>query len=181
MERAQKETNLIVLSFRPDTNDQNRMTTAQQLAKHFRGVHFGGNWTDSNIKDQLADVTLEDAKTQIYDLNTILALTFHIGYYVTGVLEVFNNRPLLIKDKFSYEYPDITTEIEWKQFIDTLLLNAETLAQHIELLTEDQLHQDFTDAKYGNYFSNINGIIEHTHYHLGQISLIKKLIRSKKV
>ena len=27
--------------------------------------------------------------------------------------------------------------------------------------------------------SNINGIIEHTHYHLGQIALIKKLVREK--
>ena len=123
------------------------MTTAQQLAKHFRGVHFGGNWTSSNVKDQLAGVTLEDAKTKVHDLNTILALTFHIGYYVTGVLEVFNNRPLLIKDKFSYDYPDITIETDWRQLIDTLLLNAETLAQHIESLTEDQLHQDFTDTK----------------------------------
>ncbi|MFD2915424.1 DUF1572 domain-containing protein [Psychroserpens luteus] len=155
------------------------MTTAQQLAKHFRGVHFGGNWTNSNIKDQLADVTLEVAKTKVHNLNTILALTFHMGYYVTGVLEVFNDRPLLIKDKFSYNYPDITTETQWKQLIDTLLLNAETLAQHIELLTEEQLKQDFTDAKYGNYFSNINGIIEHTHYHLGQIALIKKILTHK--
>nr|WP_321231192.1 DUF1572 domain-containing protein [uncultured Psychroserpens sp.] len=155
------------------------MTTAQQLAKHFRGVHFGGNWTNSNVKDQLADVTLEVAKTKVHNLNTILALTFHMGYYVTGVLEVFNDRPLLIKDKFSYNYPDITTETQWRQFIETLLFNAETLAQHIELLTEEQLKQDFTDAKYGNYFSNINGIIEHTHYHLGQIALIKKILTHK--
>tara|TARA_R110000751_G_scaffold53176_1_gene115400 strand:+ start:773 stop:1243 length:471 start_codon:yes stop_codon:yes gene_type:complete len=155
------------------------MTTAQQLAKHFRGVHFGGNWTNSNVKDQLADVTLEVAKTKVHNLNTILALTFHMGYYVTGALEVFNDRPLLIKDKFSYNYPDITTNIQWKQLIETLLLNAETLAQHIELLTEEQLKQDFTDAKYGNYFSNINGIIEHTHYHLGQIALIKKILTHK--
>lgn len=155
------------------------MTTAQQLAKHFRGVHFGGNWTNSNIKDQLADVTLEVAKTKVHNLNTILALTFHMGYYVTGVLEVFNDRPLLIKDKFSYNYPDITTETQWRQLIGNLLFNAETLAQHIELLTEEQLKQDFTDAKYGNYFSNINGIIEHTHYHLGQIALIKKILTHK--
>jgi hypothetical protein len=61
------------------------MTTAQQLAKHFRGVYLGGNWTASNLKDQLVDVSLEEAKTKIHNLNTILALTFHIGYYITGV------------------------------------------------------------------------------------------------
>jgi hypothetical protein len=28
--------------------------------------------------------------------------------------------------------------------------------------------------KYGNYYRNIHGIIEHIHYHLGQIVLIEK-------
>ncbi|MFT5847623.1 MAG: hypothetical protein ACJARX_001733 [Psychroserpens sp.] len=74
---------------------------------------------------------------------------------------------MLIKDKFSYDYPNITAESEWKQFIETHLLNAETLAKHIELLTEEKLQENFSDVKYGNYLSNINGIIEHTHYHLG--------------
>ena len=27
-----------------------------QIAKHFREVYFGGNWTSSNLKDNLADV-----------------------------------------------------------------------------------------------------------------------------
>ena len=34
--------------------------------------------------------------------------------------------------------------------------------------------------KYGNYFRNLTGIIEHLHYHLGQIVLIKKLIAEGK-
>ena len=76
------------------------MNVAQELAKHFRAVHFGGNWTSVNLKDVLSDITWEEANTKIHDLNTILALTYHISYYVTGVLEVFHNRPLEIRDKY---------------------------------------------------------------------------------
>jgi hypothetical protein len=155
------------------------MNVAQKLAKHFRAVHFGGNWTSVNLKDVLSDITWEEANTKIHDLNTILALTYHISYYVTGVLEVFHNRPLEIRDKYSYEHPVINSARAWQHMQDTIFINAETLAKHIEALPETQIWDHFADAKYGTYFSNMNGIVEHTHYHLGQISLLKKLLRAK--
>ncbi len=46
--------------------------------------------------------------------------------------------------------------------------------QQIEQLPESKLWETFSDEKYGNYYRNIHGIIEHIHYHLGQIVLIKK-------
>lgn len=152
------------------------MSLSTTLAQHLRAVFFGGNWTSSNLKDQLATITFEDATTKVPECNTILALTFHISYYVTGVLEVFNNRPLVIRDKFSYEHLQISSETEWQEMLTNIWLDAETLAKHIEKLSDANLWMDFTNHKYGSYFSNISGIIEHTHYHLGQIALLKKLI-----
>ncbi len=46
----------------------------------------------------------------------------------------------------------------------------------MEQLPEHKLWEDFTDKKYGNYYRNFHGIIEHSHYHLGQIVLIKKIL-----
>ena len=34
--------------------------------------------------------------------------------------------------------------------------------------------------KYGTYYRNFHGLIEHAHYHLGQIVLIKKLVAASK-
>jgi len=39
----------------------------------------------------------------------------------------------------------------------------------------------FVDEKYGTYLRNIEGVIEHCYYHLGQISLIKKLVSENAV
>lgn len=47
----------------------------------------------------------------------------------------------------------------------------------LETLDEAKLFEDFADPKYGNYYRNLLGIIERTHYHLGQIVLIKKLLK----
>ena len=57
------------------------MKTTQQLAKHFRDVHFGGNWTFVNLKDTLADISWQEATAKHLDFNTIANLLFHINYY----------------------------------------------------------------------------------------------------
>ena len=38
--------------------------------------------------------------------------------------------------------------------------------------------KEFFHEKYGNYYRNLHGVIEHAHYHLGQIALIKKMFQN---
>ena len=54
--------------------------------------------------------------------------------------------------------------------------DVERFVKLIEKLPDSILGENFTDKKYGTYFRNLNGIIEHTHYHLGQIVIIKKIL-----
>lgn len=152
------------------------MNLTGQLAKHFREVYFGGNWTSVNLKDNLADVTWQQATTQVYSFNTIATLVFHINYYVTVVLKVLQGEPLDASDKYSFEHPEILSEEDWKKLLDRTWTDAEKFAGLIEQLPERMLWEDFWDNKYGNYYRNILGIIEHNHYHLGQIILIKKIL-----
>ena len=155
------------------------MNTTQQLAKHCRDVHFGGNWTFVNLKDTLADITWQEATTQYQDSNTIATLLFHINYYINPVARVLQGEPLNASDKFSFDCPTITSQEEWEHLVQKTLDEAEQFAKEIEKLEESKLFEVFSEEKYGNYFRNLLGIIEHTHYHLGQIALIKKMIRHK--
>ncbi len=152
------------------------MTTTQQLAKHLRDVHFGGNWTWSNVKDQLTDVSIETAMKKVESLNTIAALTFHINYYVIAIINVLEGSEINAHDKFSYDHPNFETEEEWKNFCQQCLDDAEKLAGLIEILPDSILNDVFVAEKYGSYHRNFLGLIEHTHYHLGQIAIIKKLV-----
>ena len=47
-------------------------------------------------------------------------------------------------------------------------------------ITDEKLEEIFVNEKYGTYKRNIEGMIEHCYYHLGQISLIKKMIIERK-
>jgi len=152
------------------------MNLTIQLAKHLRDVHFGGNWTTSNLKDNLADVTWEQATTQVYSFNTIATLVYHINYYISAVLKVLQGEPLQASDKYSFDLPAILSQTDWKNLLDKTFADAETFTLLIEQLPEHMLWENFTDEKYGTYYRNIQGIIEHTHYHLGQIALIKKIL-----
>ncbi|MEZ5017074.1 MAG: DinB family protein [Flavipsychrobacter sp.] len=150
------------------------MSLNQQVAKHFREVYFGGNWTTVNVKDTLKGVTYEQATTQVESFNTIATLAYHIHYYVRVALKVLKGGALEGKDALSFDHPPINTQKDWDDLLNKNFAEAEELALLIAELPNDKFFDSFTDEKYGNYYRNITGIIEHTHYHLGQISLIKK-------
>ncbi len=156
------------------------MSITKQIAKHFSELHFGGNWTGSNLKDNLADITWQQATTSVFGFNTIATLVFHTNYYVSAALKVFDGEPLNAKDEFSFEHPPILSQQDWEKLLAKTWTYAENLANLVEQLPEHKLLENFTDEKYGNYYRNIQGIIEHTHYHLGQIILIKKIIMQQK-
>jgi len=152
------------------------MNLSAQIAKHFKDVHFGGNWTSVNLKQTLADVTWRQATTKIYSLNTIATLVFHINYYVSAVLKVLQGGPLDAHDKYSFDLPPIQNQENWEKLLNKMWTEAEDFAILVEQLPEGKLGETFFEEKYGNYYRNLHGIIEHTHYHLGQIVLIKKIL-----
>jgi len=152
------------------------MSLSQHLAKHLRDVHVGGNWTSVNLKDTLADVSWQQATTKVQSFNTIATLVNHINYYVAAVSKVLEGEALNAKDALSFSHLPIEGPEDWQKLVDKLFADAEHFAELIVQIPEARLWQDFTDAKYGSYYRNIQGIIEHTHYHLGQIVIIKKML-----
>jgi hypothetical protein len=152
------------------------MKFTSYISSQLKAVYFGGNWTYSNLKDTLEGVTWQQANTKVEGFNTILALVYHIHYFVNVLNLVLEGKPLDAHDKFSFDHPEITSQEEWKQFMYDVFKMAETLALHIDELPDEKLHDIFVLEKYGSYYRNLTGVIEHTHYHLGQIVIIKKLI-----
>ncbi len=153
------------------------MNLASQIANQFREVQLNGTWISTNFKAQLSDVDWKMATAKIGSLNTIAALTFHINYYVAGVLKVFEGGSLDIRDKYSFDVPPIESEADWEKLKNKFYSDAEKFGNFVEQMPDKKLQEAFVDEKYGNYFRNIIGMNEHSYYHLGQIVLIKKMLR----
>lgn len=153
------------------------MTISQHIAKHFREVYFGGNWTWSNLKDQLSDVTWQQAITKVDNFNTIAVLVFHINYFVSVVIPVLKGEALNASDKLSFDHPPINSKGDWDKMLEKVWADGNEFTSLLEQFPDDKLEHDFTDKKYQDYYRNFHGIIEHTHYHLGQIAILKKLVQ----
>jgi len=156
------------------------MNLTNQMSKQFTAVYFGGNWTAVNLNDTVHGLSWQQATTKVGSLNTVVALVYHMNYYVDLVLKVIKGQPLDGHDKFSFNHPPIESKEEWENLLDKVWSDAKEFASLVEQLPEEKLWQNLADEKYGNYYRNITGIIEHNHYHLGQIVLIKKLIEQSR-
>ncbi len=153
------------------------MTRNLTIASRLREVFLDGYFiANTNYKAQLLGLDWIQANQKIGNLNTIAALTYHINYYLVGLLSAFETGRLEIRDKFSFDLPDISVESEWKVLVTELLSNAEKFVERVEQMEDSLLDQIFIAEKYGTYLRNIEGVIEHSYYHLGQISLIKKML-----
>ena len=156
------------------------MARSTSLANRLREVLLNGHWiANTNFKEQLERINWEQAVQNIDSLNTIAAITFHVNYYIAGLIKVFNGGKLEISDKYSCDLPPIQSSEDWQKLVNEFLSDAEVFCSQVEGMEDSQLDQPFVDEKYGTYLRNIEAVIEHSYYHLGQISLIRKMITER--
>lgn len=150
------------------------------LSNRFREVILNGTWiANTNFKDQLTNLDWKMATAKFQALNTISILAQHIHYYINGIKNVFLGGNLEIRDKFSFDFPPIESQEQWESFLTKFWKDSEEFADLIEKMPEEKLYENFIDEKYGTYLRNIDGMIEHSYYHLGQIVLIKKILTNQ--
>ncbi len=148
------------------------MKLTETIAQHFYEVHYGGNWTDASVKDALDGVTWKQASHKIRNANTIALLLFHMNFYNMVVYD----RLVGVKRHFEHEESlkaELHNEEDWQQLQDTYFANVAKIHQAILQFDESNLFEEKTK---NTPYKNLHGLIEHIHYHLGQINLLKKLV-----
>ena len=152
------------------------MNTSHFIANRLREVYLNGSWiANTNYKQQLERVDVKKAICEIQGFNSIAKLTFHINYYLKGLLDAFRYGRIEISDKYSFNLPELKSEEAWQDLVKDLLFNANEFADMVANLPEADWHKPFIDSNYGTLIRNIEGVIEHSYYHLGQLVLISKL------
>jgi hypothetical protein len=163
------------------TNLKNKTTRNITIASRLREVLLNGHWiANTNYSEQIQSVNWQQATQKVDNLNTIAALTYHINYYLAGLLNAFEIGKLEISDRYSFDLPPISSETDWNKLVTDFLDNSEKFANKVEQMEDYIFDKPFIDEKYGTFLRNIEGVIEHSYYHLGQISLIRKMITQNK-
>ncbi|MBK9551028.1 MAG: DUF1572 domain-containing protein [Saprospiraceae bacterium] len=147
------------------------------LAARLREVLLDGLWiANTNYKSQITTISWQQAIQKVGDLNSIAALTFHINYYLDGLLRALESGVLDIHDKFSFDMPPINSEDDWLKLRNEFIKNAELIINKVKDIDQSTRHATFLDETYGTHEKNINGVVEHCYYHLGQVVIIRKML-----
>lgn len=149
------------------------------LAMRLREVFIDGKWiANTNYKEQIEGLDWRIAVQSVHNLNSVAKLTFHINYYLEGLIKVLQGGPLEISDKYSFNLPEIQSQGPWDKLVGDFIMNAELFSNLVGQLKDEQLSGPFVKPEYGTMLRNIEGVLEHSYYHLGQLVLIKKLVES---
>ena len=152
---------------------------AEHLSNQIQNIFISGDWaTATCYRTILKDVDWIEANTSTKDLNSIALLIFHVNYYMEGILVVFKGGNLAIHDQYSFDMKPISNGDDWEALKSDFFRNAKDFSSAVASMNDSALKASFDDAKYGNFQKNIEGMITHSVYHLGQLALIKKNLRS---
>jgi uncharacterized damage-inducible protein DinB len=146
------------------------------LSNRFKEVMLNGTWVaNTNFTLALSNSPLSLALYKLNESNSVGTLAQHIHYYIKGLLQVFEGGALTIKDIHSFDFATIRVQEQWDEFIALFFKDCVQFATYVAEMTNEKIESDFIRPEYGNYARNIEAMIEHAYYHLGQIVLLKKL------
>jgi uncharacterized damage-inducible protein DinB len=155
------------------------MKATEFIAQHITEVFEGGNWTDVNFKDVLKDINYKEATTVTKaSYNTIAALVYHTCFYNEVVLQRLQGLSPAVNDKNGFDLPPVKNEEDWKILKQAFFRSAHELAEAVRKFPENKL-PELTITGHSTHYKTLHGVAEHAHYHLGQIVLLKKLVKNQ--
>lgn len=156
------------------------MKITEAIATQLLEVFEGNNWTDVDIKNTLKDVKWNEAVAVTNaSPNTIASILYHIGFYNWIIQQRLKGDNPEINSANGFDLPEIKNERDWQELKSNVMQSAKELAQAVDTYPEEKLFLPI--IKDGStVYKSVHGVIEHAHYHLGQIILLKNLLRKQK-
>ena len=153
------------------------MNITALIAQHVIDVHEGNNWTEVNIVNTLKDVTVQEATTLTKaSPNTIASLLHHISFWNRVMVKRTQGIAVAVNEANGYDVPPLTEET-WLALKEDNLRSAQELADAVKAFDESKL-MDPIIPNYSSAYKNLQGAVEHIHYHLGQVVILKKLAKA---
>ena len=155
------------------------MKITSLIAQHITDVYEGGNWTEVSVADVLKEVTLQEAVMLTEaSPNTLASLLHHLTFWNRLMIKRMGGIVVFVDEKNGYDLPALQTEDDWKKLQTDSYLSAHQLAAAIAGFDESKLFEPLVPNGSSGY-KNFEGTVEHIHYHVGQMVILKKLIKNK--
>lgn len=155
------------------------LQVSKLISTHLKEAFEGNNWSEVNVRDTVKDITFPEAVTKTKaSPNTIAALLYHMTFYNKAVHERLLGREPQINAANGFDMPPLTSEADWEHVKNEAFSAAEKLAEAICIFPDEKLMDQVPPGK-GSFYKKFHGVIEHNYYHLGQIVILKNLLRNR--
>lgn len=151
----------------------------QDISKRLNQVFQDDPWYGESIMDVLENLNIDDVnKIPREDFNSIARIVLHMITWREFAIKSFQG-----DDSFNVQQNDandwkeitITTEQEWESLLRKLKETQSNILSILQASQDSILNQKVPTRTYSIEYL-LEGIIQHDVYHLGQITLVKKLI-----
>ena len=154
------------------------MNIIETVASCIKQSFEGENWTGVSITETLKDVSWQQAQQKTTaSLNTIASLVHHLYYWNQVLLQRSMGKNPAVPESNGFDVKEFKNDDDWNDLKEKTRQSFIQLADAVKNFPEEKLEETYAAGK-SSYYKNFQGITEHAYYHLGQIVILKKLIRS---
>jgi hypothetical protein len=147
-----------------------------RIAGQLRRAFEGGAWHGPALKELLQGVTAKHAQAHpIADAHSIWELVLHIGVWEQVAHDAIKGMPFpkTMSDELNWPPPAGGNADSLQRDIQQLMELNRKLCNAIESFGDERLEETVPGRKY-DFHTMLNGVVQHSLYHAGQIALLRK-------
>ncbi|HPG11997.1 MAG TPA: DinB family protein [Chitinophagaceae bacterium] len=156
------------------------MKETKRISKLFEDLYNGGPWIDVTITTTVERLTAKQAAQKPpAGINSIWQILNHLISWRKNVLQRVKGKVISTPDH-NYILPVSDTSAKaWANTLKKLEKSQQEWLEFLEQIKTNDLLKTYPKNQM-TYYDHIQGILQHDAYHLGQIVILSKWIRSVK-
>jgi len=154
------------------------MNIAQHASQHYYEAFYGDNWSEIDYKEVLDGLSFTEAVSITpASANSIAAIIYHVTFYSKTILQRLQGNNPKINEANGFDMPEIKIESGWQTLKQLFFEAANDLTAAIKNIPEEKWDKPIFEY-HDTFYKTVAGATEHAYYHLGQILILKKVLRN---
>lgn len=152
------------------------MKETERISELFEKIYHGDSWIGETLMGTLETISAETAAKKTNPWNSIWEITNHIISWRENVLQRVQGSIKNAPPDNYFTAVKYQSEQAWQNTLQNLKNSQENWIGFLKKMNEADLEKIYPDNN-ASYYHNIQGIVQHDAYHLGQIILLAKMQR----
>ena len=153
------------------------VSQTQQIADSYRAVTIKGAWYGPSLAELLAKISPELATTPpVPEAHCIAALLQHLLLWNERIRNTSDSHPL---PRWEPEKEWAEPPIPWNELVERWNQSRDLFEARIRNFPVEDLGKQVPGRNYP-YETLLQGVVEHTIYHSGQIAMVLSMLRSQR-